>query len=114
MADIYNLNVDAGSTYNLAVQWKDGSGNPYNISGYTGRMQIRRNINSDTFQVDLTTENGGIEIIDAAAGSFKVVITPTQTASLLNGVYDLEIQDGSGNVTRLLQGSVTVNPEVTR
>jgi hypothetical protein len=29
-------------------------------------------------------------------------------------VYDLEIVSGSGTVTRLLEGEVTVNPEVTR
>jgi hypothetical protein len=29
-------------------------------------------------------------------------------------VYDLEIASGSGTVTRLLEGEVTVNPEVTR
>jgi hypothetical protein len=77
-------------------------------------MQIRRNINSTDFQVDLTTSNGGIQFVDANSGSLKVVITPEQTATLLNGVYDLEIEDGLGNVTRLLQGSVTVSPEVTR
>ena len=29
-------------------------------------------------------------------------------------VYDLEITSGTSIVTRLLQGEVTVNPEVTR
>ena len=29
-------------------------------------------------------------------------------------VYDLEITSGAGIVTRLLQGQITVNPEVTR
>jgi|TARA_B100000953_G_scaffold227818_1_gene189410 hypothetical protein len=45
-----------------------------------------------------------------------MAMTASTTADIEEGiyVYDLEITSSSGTVTRLLQGEVTVNPEVTR
>ena len=42
-------------------------------------------------------------------------MTPVVTGAIEEGmyVYDMEIRSGSGTVTRLLQGEVTVTPEVT-
>jgi hypothetical protein len=43
-------------------------------------------------------------------------MTNSTTAAIEEGmyVYDLEITSGSGTVTRVLQGNITVTPEVTR
>jgi hypothetical protein len=43
-------------------------------------------------------------------------MTNSTTAAIEEGmyVYDLEITSGAGTVTRLMEGTVTVNPEVTR
>ena len=45
-----------------------------------------------------------------------VVDTPTQTAALEEGryVYDVEITASDSTVTRPIQGTVTVRPNVTR
>ena len=42
-------------------------------------------------------------------------MTPAVTGAIEEGiyVYDLEITSSSGTVTRLIQGEVTVTPEVT-
>jgi hypothetical protein len=67
--------------------------------------------------LELTTENGGITI-DDAAGKVSLEISAAQTSALTmtSGVYDLEIvsDDATPVVTRLLAGKVTVSPEVTR
>lgn len=114
MANVYNLQIDAGATFILPIEWKDSNGTGMNLTSYTGRMQIRRTILASDFQVELTTENGGIEFVSAAVGTFRVVISPTQTATLQNGVYDLEMVSSEGQVTRLIQGDVTISKEVTR
>jgi hypothetical protein len=43
-------------------------------------------------------------------------MTPAVTGAIEEGmyVYDLEITSSAGAVTRLMEGSITVNPEVTR
>ena len=43
-------------------------------------------------------------------------MTSSTTAGIEEGmyVYDIEITSSAGTVTRLMEGNVTVNPEVTR
>jgi hypothetical protein len=43
-------------------------------------------------------------------------MTNSVTGAIEEGmyVYDVEITSGTGTVTRIMEGQVTVNPEVTR
>lgn len=111
----------------LAIDFDSGSLQPYqsggvltyypplDLTGYTARMQIRQSIGSPQPLLELTTEDGGI-IIDAATGTVERRIDAAATAALTwtQGVYDLELVDPDGFTTRLAQGSVTVEREVTR
>jgi hypothetical protein len=42
-----------------------------------------------------------------------IALDANLTANLVDGVYDLEIVTANGTVKRLLNGSLTVSPEVT-
>lgn len=99
------------------VYGQDVSGSvvPYNVTGWTARMQFRSSIASPTVLDEFTTENGRI-VVNGAAGQFTLKASATQTSawSFTSAVYDLEIVDTSGNVIRLLKGNVVVDPEVTR
>ena len=55
-------------------------------------------------------------ISDATAGEITMQMTNSTTAAIEEGiyVYDLEITNSAGTVTRLMEGNITVNPEVTR
>lgn len=85
------------------------------LTGYTGRAQIRATRESTATLVDLTTANTGI-VIDAANGAVGMRITAAATAALdfSCAVYDLELIDGSGAVTRLMYGDVKLFKETTR
>jgi hypothetical protein len=86
---------------------------PLDLTGFTGRMQIRPSVKSDTTLVSLTTENGGMTL--DSGGGIALLISSTATAALTftKGVYDLELVNGS-TVYRLVGGDITVSPEVTR
>jgi hypothetical protein len=88
---------------------------PVDLTSYTARMQIRSKVDSATILLELTTENGGITI-DNVAKTITLTITATATAALswISGVYSLELVSGSGIVTTLINGNVTVKKEVTR
>lgn len=112
-AAIYDFEIEQGTTLNKRMVWKDSTGAPVNLSGYTARMQLRPSVSSDTVLLNLTTENGGITL-GGATGEITLHFTAAQTAALpKGGVYDLEVIIG-GNVTRLLQGAVSLSKEVTR
>lgn len=88
----------------------------FDLSGYTARMQVRRTIDSATFLLELTTENGALTINPAEAiNEIFIDVSASVTASVsTSGVYDMEIIDPSGIVSRILEGNFTVSPEVTR
>lgn len=113
-AGIYNDTIDQGATYTLVVVYKDDNGTPINLNGFSAYMQLRENYDSTVADLTLTTANGGISI-NGALGEITITATATQTAALISDfyLYDLELVNGS-SVTRLLQGQLTVNSEVTR
>jgi len=88
---------------------------PVSLSGYTARMHIRETVGSSTTELELTSPSAGI-VIDDAAKTITLTISAVDTAALdmTSGVYDLELVSGSGVVTRLLEGTVTITEEVTR
>lgn len=116
--------VDADT---LAIDFDSGSLSPYqsggvltyypplDLTGYTGRMQVRANQAAQDVLLELTTENGGINIT-GPTGTIEMRSTAAATAALTfgGGVYDLELTATDGFVTRLAQGAVTVSREVTR
>lgn len=87
------------------------------LTGYVARMQIRASHVNEAVLAELTSSNGGLTITPILGKIVRHLtalqtksITPTNTPA----VYDLEIVSSNGEVTRLVQGSVTINPEVTR
>lgn len=112
----YDLVIEQGSTYSQSVQWKTGSpAAAVNLTNYTARMQLRSSVTASTAALSLTTENGRISIT-ANTGTVTLSISATDTAALTAGryVYDLELVSSGGQVTRLMEGVVTVSAEVTR
>ncbi len=105
-----------GQTLNDLKTWKAGTPPvPVDLTGCVARMHVRERIDSPTTLLELTTENGGIEL-GGTAGTIRRRMTAAQTAALTwrSGVYDLEIEFPGGIVRRVLAGPVVVSPEVTR
>lgn len=114
IAGVYNFTIDQGATFSRQLTLKDASDDPMNLTGYTARMQIRPEIESDEVMVELTTTNGRIAL-GGVAGTVTLTISATVTATIdKEGVYDLELVTPAGEVYRALKGKVRLEPEVTR
>ena len=119
IAGTYNIYCEQGTTFMRVLtvlvpdQVDPEITTPYDLSNHTARMQVRRTIDSPKM-VELTTQNGGLTI-DDDNGSITIQMADEVTASLTSsGVYDLEIIDSIGRVSRVVQGAFTLNPEVTK
>jgi hypothetical protein len=110
----HNFYVYRGATFSEQIEWKDESGTPVNLTGFTARMHMRETLEAADPFLTLTTENGGITLGEVA-GTIQLLASATQTTAITatSGVYDLELVSGA-NVTRLLEGLVIISPEVTR
>lgn len=109
-----DLTIDKGATYRKPLVWKDGTGTPKDLTGYTAAMKIKERYNDTSFIVSLTDANGGL-VITPAEGKIEIVIADDVTAAITEsfGVYDLELVDSGGETTKLIRGKVSFVEEVT-
>lgn len=120
IAGTYNILCEQGSTFTRVLELQSPvPENPseyevFDLTAFTARMQVRRTINSVDPIITLTTENGGITI-DGDNGKITIFMSDEDTAGISSsGVYDLEIIDAGGIVSRVIQGTFTLSLEVTR
>jgi len=111
MATKANLVIDQGSTFSTDLNLTDDNGDALNLVGYTANSQIRKWYTSTNASASFTTS------INTSSGVITLSLTSAQTSNLVSGryVYDVEINDtASGEVSRIVEGIVTVTPQVTR
>lgn len=110
-----DITIEQGATFNPVLTWKDPSGVLINLTGYSARMHIREDIEDVAFIHEATTANGQIALGGAAGTiTFNIPAATTEAFTFDDAVYDLELEDAGGAVTRLVEGSVFLSPEVTR
>lgn len=115
-AGTLHITIEQGATFNPVLTWKDQAGALIDLTGYTARMQVRPTVDdTGTPLLDLDTTNGKI-VLGGTAGTITFAVPAVDTAALVfdEAVYDLELIDGAGEVTRLLKGDVYLSPEVTK
>ena len=123
----YSFTIEQGSTVDFQVQYKDSTGTPVDLSGYSGKMQIKSafadanpttyitlssSLASDGTGLNFSGSNGTTPL---TSGSIGVYISAASSSAFTftSAKYDLEIMSGS-RVTRILEGNVNLSLEVTR
>ena len=112
MAAIANLTVDQGTSFTSDVTVKDANGNAFDLTGYTANAKMAKGYSSTRTRTTITTTVAA----QATTGVVTLSLSSTVTAGLgaERYVYDLEItQTSSGNVTRVIEGIITVRPQVS-
>ena len=112
MAAIANLTLDQGATFNSDVTVKDANGNAFDLTGYTASAKMAKGFASTKTRTTITcTVNG-----DPTTGIVTMSLSADETSTCEEGryVYDLEIlQTSSSTITRVIEGVITVRPQVT-
>lgn len=112
MSGKYNWTINQGETSSLTVTRTDSEGAVANwASGATFAMQAKTKYGGDTV---LTITDAEVTHSDGT-NIFIVTISATKSAAITapgKYVYDIESTEGAV-VTRIIEGSLTVTPEVT-
>ena len=111
MASILNQIIDQGSTWSKQITVYETDGTTIqNLTGYAVASQLRKNYTSTAYTTINATNNS------PTSGIIVMSLTATQTAALKSGryVYDLQITAADGTVTRVIEGVITLRPEVTK
>ena len=109
-----NLNINAGSTFNGDFTVVKPSGTAFSFDGWTGSSQIVKSVSVGSTTVAAGTFTVGFT--SAVDGKFRISMGSTATSTLAPGryVYDVEVTRTSDSVvTRVIEGIITVRPNVT-
>lgn len=114
-AATYDFDIEQGATLLKPIVWKDSTGSPVNLTGYTAKMQVRQSVSSSDVLLEMSTVNGRISITPLT-GTITLIFSATLTAAITwsRGKYDLELTSNDGTVTRLIEGQISVSKEITR
>jgi hypothetical protein len=106
-----NIIIDQGSDFSTTITVKDTDGNVKNLAGHTGFGQVRKHYTATT-AYDFTIEFQN----PRTSGQVTLKMDRDVTETLEPGryVYDIELTDDSDIRTRLVEGIVTVTPQVTK
>jgi hypothetical protein len=113
MAQTKNLTLYAGDTFDMTFCLKQkGTGLPVDLTGCVPKAQVRTSAQDSTVMAEIDADI----MVQSGAGIGKVILhlTPTQTATMTNGVWDVQLTWPDGSIKTYLNGSVTIIPEVTR
>lgn len=115
MAITYNFTIAQGTDCTVPFVLSDSSGNAINLTGYTAAMQLRVFVNSIDAVDTLTSSNERIQIVpDSGQISCLFPHETTSSYPARKLLYDLEITSPGDEVTRVVQGTITVCAEITR
>lgn len=111
----FDFVIEQGAEFDRTLTWKDSNGNLIDLTGYTAELQGRFKVDSATTALSMSTTAGSI-VLGGVNGTIQLLQTALQTRALSFGsiVYDLELTSSGGKVTRLFEGKIQLNLEVTR
>jgi hypothetical protein len=111
----YDITIRRGDDFELFFKVRQPNGGAYvDITGWTGRAQMRETKAQSgsptvTFTVTILDQN-------ISLGGVTVTLSDTLSAAIVPnaGVYDVELTNLSGEVRTFIEGTVTVDQDVTR
>jgi hypothetical protein len=105
------LTIEQGASFNNIIYITDDITNAnINLASYIVRSQIRRHSEAVN-----ATANIVCTITDNANGIIAMTMSAANTALIKKGRYYFDVEmEGGGIVTRILQGIVIVDPQITK
>ena len=109
-AGVYNISIEQGSTWSLRLSIDSEAGVDKDLTGYTVASKIGKSY-YDPDPIPMSTA-----WVVQVEGIFNISLSATQTNALDAAheyIYDVEITDAFGVVTRMIQGRASISPSIT-
>jgi hypothetical protein len=110
MAMTAYLDIDQGSDFTTEITLENDDGTPMSLLGYEIYSQFRKSYGSTTgYEFDA-------QITNANQGKFTLSLSGSVSSNIRPGryLYDVEISNLTPSKARVLEGIVTINPEITK
>lgn len=126
-AGSYNFTIEQGVSFGISIQYADSGNVPIDLAAFScARMQWNTNSN-EVISFTTNNSNSGLYLFEFQSPTSSGIINFKLPASITAGYnftsanYDLELESiadfypgGGPQVIRLLQGSVSILPEITK
>jgi len=111
MALYAELTIDQGATFSSSMDLTNDDGTPIDVTNYSFVCQIRKSYYSSNATANLT-----VTVVDAANGNVTLGMDAANTANIRAGryLYDLKMTRDDSSVIRVLEGIVTITPQVSQ
>ncbi|WHT21008.1 hypothetical protein N8J89_08055 [Crossiella sp. CA-258035] len=104
----YDITIPQGTTWTVSIPVLAPNGTPQNLTGWNAAGQVRAFHESPEVLHNISINLEGSNVV------LTVLPTTSSAWAWRNGVYDVELTSPDSKVIRLVEGHVTVTPEVTR
>ena len=112
MSSAYSdLYIEQGTTFATTINISDVYGNPYDLNNYLASSQMRSSYYSSSVSAVFDP------YLNVNLSTITLKLDSANTSNILPGryVYDAVIKNiNDGSIIRILEGTVTVSPSVTR
>ena len=106
--------VPQGATYPIKMRWLDSNNNPINIYGADIRAQLRIEYDSAVPVINCTLANGKA-FLEQDTWIFGFTLLPADTSAIEPTTYFFDVLVTiDGDVTRAMEGRISLTPKVTR
>lgn len=114
-AGYHHFIIEQGATFKHTLTLKDSADALINLTGYSAEMDLRKNQDDASEIITLTVANSRITM-GGSAGTIVLEISASDTNSLSvgDGVYDIDLTDSNGKVDRILEGTYSIRGNVSR
>jgi len=100
----HDITIYQGATFELQLQYKDASGVPVNMSGYTVASKLYDRLGT-TKLADFV-----VSYVNQASGIFKIRLEASGTESITEqGQYDVLVTEPNNNAYYLMEGNAFIN-----
>ena len=117
MAGIYNICIDQGANWSIGIAITSDNV-AFNMTGYTASCQFRATRNGPivaTPTIDMSAASSGtITLSLTSSQTSGIPVTGSGYSNVATYFYDLFITSPSSITTRVLNGTVSVSPEITQ
>lgn len=104
------LDIDQGSDFTTELTLENDDDTPMNLTGFSVYSQFRKSYSASTGHSFVCL------ITNAAQGKVSLSLVGSASSNIKPGryLYDVEIVSSSGSKTRVVEGIITLNPEITK
>lgn len=100
----HDITIYQGATFELQLQYKDASGVPVNMSGYTVASKLYDRLGNTKFA------DFAVSYVNQASGIFKIRLEASGTSGITEqGQYDVLVTEPDNSAYYLVEGNAFVN-----